>query len=313
MKEKDAIPFVMGVLAMLRELLLPGVPREKRGYVDLIYAFWGLRPANSEFRFKTSQEAKKIARSFLSQYEGATWPCTPQQDDEYMTGFVSWILKQYRSAIRPIWDADAFRMIEEALEKLRWEERDVLRRHFGLDHSRQSLDTIARAHGCSREKVTRIQRDALHKLPRKLSVLIEPIGEFSPKALLRERQYQLALSELHQEAIEEDERWEVKRGNRNAFRKHVDECELSVRAYNTLRNTDLLYLGEIAQMTPRQFSSLRGMTRTVFREMEKLLEAHNLPFGTKLTAEQGAILVELRRPRQVDQSLDALDEMIAGK
>ncbi len=63
--------------------------------------------------------------------------------------------------------------------------------------------------------------------------------------------------------------------------KSIDEIELSVRAYNTLRSLDVLTLDELVRKTEDEISKSKHFSDDILAEIKIKLEAYNLSLGLK--------------------------------
>lgn len=71
--------------------------------------------------------------------------------------------------------------------------------------------------------------------------------------------------------------------------RSVDELELSVRAYNCLKNANIRSIGELVQRTEQDMLRTKNFGRKSLNEIKELLQRMNLQLGMKLD-EQGRIV-----------------------
>jgi DNA-directed RNA polymerase subunit alpha len=69
--------------------------------------------------------------------------------------------------------------------------------------------------------------------------------------------------------------------NENLY-KPVEELELSVRAYNCLKNADIKYIGELVQRSEQEMLKTKNFGRKSLNEIKEILAGLGLEFGMRL-------------------------------
>jgi DNA-directed RNA polymerase subunit alpha len=64
--------------------------------------------------------------------------------------------------------------------------------------------------------------------------------------------------------------------------KSIDELELSVRAYNCLKNANIKTLGELVQRTEHEMLKTKNFGRKSLNEIKDILTSMGLSFGMKV-------------------------------
>ena len=59
----------------------------------------------------------------------------------------------------------------------------------------------------------------------------------------------------------------------------IDELELSVRAYNCLKNANIKTIGELVQKTESEVLKIKNFGKITLTELKKVLEGMGLTFG----------------------------------
>ena len=95
---------------------------------------------------------------------------------------------------------------------------------------------------------------------------------------------------------EEPVRLEAGDVNENLFRP-VEELELSVRAYNCLKNANIKYIGELVQRTEQEMLKTKNFGKKSLNEIKDVLQVMGLSLGMHT---QGFTLESFNPPRQDD-------------
>ena len=83
------------------------------------------------------------------------------------------------------------------------------------------------------------------------------------------------------EAPDEPLRLEDGAGNENLY-KPVEELELSVRAYNCLKNADIKFIGELVQRSEQEMLKTKNFGKKSLNEIKEVLEGMGLSLGMKV-------------------------------
>lgn len=84
--------------------------------------------------------------------------------------------------------------------------------------------------------------------------------------------------------------------NENLF-KPVEELELSVRAYNCLKNADIRYIGELVQRSEQEMLRTKNFGKKSLNEIKDVLQEMGLSLGMQI---EGFSLEKYNPPRQED-------------
>ena len=95
---------------------------------------------------------------------------------------------------------------------------------------------------------------------------------------------------------EEPVRLEAGDINENLFRP-VEELELSVRAYNCLKNANIKYIGELVQRSEQEMLKTKNFGKKSLNEIKDVLQVMGLSLGMQT---QGFTLESFHPPRQED-------------
>jgi len=85
-------------------------------------------------------------------------------------------------------------------------------------------------------------------------------------------------------------------GNENLY-KPVEELELSVRAYNCLKNADIKYIGELVQRTEQEMLKTKNFGKKSLNEIKEVLVSMGLSLGMKV---EGFMPEKYSPPREED-------------
>jgi DNA-directed RNA polymerase subunit alpha len=83
------------------------------------------------------------------------------------------------------------------------------------------------------------------------------------------------------EMPEEPVRLDEATGNENLY-KPVEELELSVRAYNCLKNADIKYIGELVQRTEQEMLKTKNFGKKSLNEIKEVLVGMGLSLGMRV-------------------------------
>ncbi len=72
-------------------------------------------------------------------------------------------------------------------------------------------------------------------------------------------------------------------GNENLY-KPVEELELSVRAYNCLKNAEIKYIGELVQRSESEMLKTKNFGKKSLNEIKDVLVSMGLSLGMKVDA-----------------------------
>jgi hypothetical protein len=195
--------------------------------------------------------------------------------------------------------------IDEALQKLRPKERLVLQHRYGIHTQKLTLEEVGALPevNVSKERVREIQVKALRKL--RLSRLrelfadiVKPLGERFQEAYKAWQVEKDKTHELEQELynlkmeIEESQFVKELRKELNLLKapyRSVDGLELTVRAYNCIKNAGFTTVMDLALKTESELLATKNFTKTTVGEVKELLEGMGLQFGMKLN-EKGQLV-----------------------
>ncbi len=82
--------------------------------------------------------------------------------------------------------------------------------------------------------------------------------------------------------VEEEERKEEESKVNENLSKTINELELSVRAANCLKNTNIRYIGELVQKTEKEMLEMKNFGRKSLNEIKQILSEMGLSLGMKL-------------------------------
>jgi DNA-directed RNA polymerase subunit alpha len=85
-------------------------------------------------------------------------------------------------------------------------------------------------------------------------------------------------------------------GNENLY-KPVEELELSVRAYNCLKNADIKYIGELVQRSEQEMLKTKNFGKKSLNEIKEVLVGMGLSLGMKV---EGFVPEKYSPPREED-------------
>src|SRR5574341_2608774 len=71
--------------------------------------------------------------------------------------------------------------------------------------------------------------------------------------------------------------------NENIY-KPVEELELSVRAFNCLKNADIKYIGELVQKSEQEMLRTKNFGKKSLNEIKEVLQEMGLSLGMKVEA-----------------------------
>jgi len=98
------------------------------------------------------------------------------------------------------------------------------------------------------------------------------------------------------EIPDEPTRLDEATGNENLY-KPVEELELSVRAYNCLKNADIKFIGELVQRSEQEMLKTKNFGKKSLNEIKEVLVGMGLSLGMKV---EGFSPEKYSPPRDVD-------------
>ena len=180
-------------------------------------------------------------------------------------------------------------IVDEALNTLTPREEKVVQMHFGLNGPQLTLDQIAAHFGITRERIRQIELRSLRKLryptrSRKMKDFFLPLHERYESLT---KQYQSMAStwtrpELPHEEVSEQEMVEIPSQIPETesinLDTSIDELEISVRAYNVLKNADVRSVRDLMALTEKDFLRFRYSGKKTLTELKDLLSGLGLSF-----------------------------------
>ena len=98
------------------------------------------------------------------------------------------------------------------------------------------------------------------------------------------------------DSTDDSSRLEDGTGNENLY-KPVEELELSVRAYNCLKNADIKFIGELVHRSEQEMLKTKNFGKKSLNEIKEVLEGMGLSLGMKV---DGFVPEKFSPPREED-------------
>lgn len=254
-------------------------------YHAILAAVFGLRATQY-----TAINAKEFFEEYLLKLYQHELPL-PDSSDALRDGMLSAYLRQEMIGIKPLWTEQTAHLIIELLDELiatfTPKEQRVLEFRFGLKGEFKTLKQMGAYLGNAPERIRQIEQVALRKLKHhSRSLYLRILTESS--AQLLECGLQQTIHALHEEKAKKllDD---INRGHKvvnftaaqfQALARSVDEIEISVRAYNTLKNAGIKNIWELVQNNERDMLRSRNFGRKSIGEIKEILAKMGLHLDT---------------------------------
>lgn len=252
--------YAQGVSNTMTHLLRVTEPQQFLNYSYLLQSIFGYRG--------------QVAIG-LDDYWESIANALPKSRTQLMDGALHYIVEAGRPGILPALGDDIKESVDEALALLSEREQRVIRRRFGLneDGKSQTLDEVAASFPATRQRIRQIEAKAMRKLrhparSRRLKKFVTPYSE--TLCQLGNALYPSKLAETFSVAAEIDQA---------LLEKSVDDLELSIRAFNCLKNADIQTVKKLVLKTKQEMLATKNFGRKALDEIEEILAVGGLSFG----------------------------------
>lgn len=189
---------------------------------------------------------------------------------------------EIRNFVAPTWPHDAAERMEAALAVLDENEREVIRRRFGLGREGETLEQIGRSLKTTRERVRQAEHKALRKLRSRtvrddLLPLVSPLSNVE-EWKLKDRLQQEEAAAIEAAAAERPALTEFQ----EVLLRRIENLELSTRTGNCLSNAGIEYVWQLVEKSEYDMLKSKNFGRKSLNEINFVLGTLGLRLGMVL-------------------------------
>lgn len=185
--------------------------------------------------------------------------------DHFVHDIIQSYAQEVRGHVAPILTARTCKIINEALENVSRQEKDVIDSYFGLYTEEQTLETIGEKLGLSRERIRQIKKKLIRKLKTILKHDLKSVSNAWEETQVLKESHQRGIHEMQENLYHENEHLLLR----------ICEIDFSVRVCNCLGG-NINYVWQLVQYNSEDLLKYRNFGRKSLREIEELLAEKNL-------------------------------------